>query len=90
MSNNFRISHSRYTTSHSLSIPSASKLRSFPTIAFSVTYRRPVWIYPLKVGDRRYPELPELREFFSEQFHVNYKERARATREDDAGLAIQS
>ena len=36
--------------------------------------RRPVWIYPLKLGDRLYPDLPEFRDFFSEQFHVNYKE----------------
>jgi hypothetical protein len=36
--------------------------------------RRPVWIYPLKLGDRLYPDLHEFRESFSEQFHTNYKE----------------
>jgi hypothetical protein len=44
--------------------------------------RRPVWVYPLKLGDRLYPDLPEFREFFSEQFHVNYKER---TKDDPRG-----
>jgi len=35
--------------------------------------RRPVWVYPLKLGARLYPDLPEFREFFSEQFHINYE-----------------
>ncbi len=36
--------------------------------------RRPAWVYPLKLGGRSYPDLPQFREFFSEQYHTNYGE----------------
>lgn len=35
--------------------------------------RRVVWVYPLKIGDRLYPDLPEFREFFTEQCRTNYE-----------------
>lgn len=35
--------------------------------------RRPVWVYPLKLEDRFYPELPEFRTFFSDQYRANYE-----------------
>ena len=38
--------------------------------------RRPVWVYPLKLGNRFYPDLPQFREFFSEQYHANYEKKS--------------
>ena len=34
--------------------------------------RRRVWVFPVKLGTRLYPELPEFRQFFSEQFRMTY------------------
>lgn len=36
--------------------------------------RKPVWVYPLKLEGRMYPDLPQFREYFSEQYYANYKQ----------------
>ena len=38
--------------------------------------RRPAWVYPLKLGDSFYPNLPQFREFFSQQYDANYEKQA--------------
>jgi hypothetical protein len=37
------------------------------------TGRRPPWVYPVKLGERIYPDLPEFRAYFSAQYRSNYE-----------------
>ena len=35
--------------------------------------RRPPWVYPVKLGERTYPDLQEFRRYFSAQYRANYE-----------------
>ena len=35
--------------------------------------RRPPWVYPVKLGERTYPDLPEFRRYVSAQYRANYE-----------------
>lgn len=51
-------------------------LKAIDEVYLADSGRRPVWVYPVKLGDGIYPELPQFREFFSEQYRANYGNRS--------------
>jgi len=44
----------------------------FDEVFLAVTFLNPIWIYPLKLDDRLYPELPEFEQFFDTQCILTY------------------
>ncbi len=46
----------------------------FDEVFLAVTWRVPIWIYPVKLYSRLYPDLPEFRRYFEEQCTLTYGE----------------
>ena len=46
----------------------------FDQVFLAVTWRNPIWIYPVKLNDRLYPDLPEFTQYFDSQRTLTYGE----------------
>lgn len=46
----------------------------FDEVFMAQTFLDPIWIYPVKLNDRLYPDLPEFENFFDAQFSLTYGE----------------
>jgi hypothetical protein len=44
----------------------------FDEVFLAVTFQNPIWIYPLKLHDRLYPDLPEFERYFDIQYTLTY------------------
>lgn len=44
----------------------------FDEVFLAVTYQNPIWIYPLKLHDRLYPDLPEFERYSDIQYTLTY------------------
>ena len=45
---------------------------AFDEVYIADTEREPLWIYPIKLGNRRFPDLPEFRQYFHAQYSLKY------------------
>ncbi len=46
----------------------------FDEVYIAMTWQNPIWIYPVKLHVRLYPNLPEFRQFFEAQYILTYGE----------------
>ncbi len=46
----------------------------FDEVYIAMTWQNPIWIYPVKLYDRLYPDLPEFLQFFEAQYFLTYGE----------------